>query len=30
MSFSNEEIKEAVLKILKKYDDNGTGYVEGK
>lgn len=30
MSFTDGQIKEAVLKILKKYDENNTGFVEGK
>lgn len=29
MPYSDEQIREAVLKLFKKYDKNGTGYLEG-
>lgn len=29
MSYSDEEIRDAVLKLMNKYDQNGNGYIEG-
>jgi Ca2+-binding EF-hand superfamily protein len=29
MPFTDDQIREAVLKLFKKYDKNGTGYLEG-
>jgi Ca2+-binding EF-hand superfamily protein len=29
MPFTDDQIREAVMKLFKKYDKNGTGYIEG-
>lgn len=29
MPFTDDQIREAVLKLFKKYDKNGSGYLEG-
>lgn len=30
MGFSDDQIRTAVLKMLKKYDGDNTGYIEGQ
>ena len=30
MPFTDDQIREAVLKLFKKYDKNGSGYLEGE
>lgn len=29
MPYTDEQIREAVIKLFKKYDKNGSGYIEG-